>query len=77
MRLPRRGGTIHETSFDSDGALPRLSEQQLAALDAAGDRQQLVEGQVLFDSGELNCDFFVVLKGRVEIVNGFGTPTVS
>jgi thioredoxin reductase (NADPH) len=66
---------MSETIFDSDAAFPRLSAAQLAVLDAAGDRRQLLEGQVLFDSGELNCDFFVVLKGLVGIVDGFGTPS--
>lgn len=63
-----------ETIFDNDGAFPRLSAQQLAALDAAGARRVLVEGEVLFDSGELECDFFVVLSGLVAIVDGFRTP---
>ena len=63
-----------ETSFDSDVAFPRLSAQQLSALDAAGERRALVEGEVLFDAGDLACDFFVVLSGLVAIVDGFGTP---
>jgi thioredoxin reductase (NADPH) len=63
-----------EMTFDSDGAFPRLSVQQISALDAAGDRRKLSEGEVLFDAGELDCDFFVVLSGLVAIVDAFGTP---
>jgi thioredoxin reductase (NADPH) len=65
---------MSETIFDSDGAFPRLSEPQLAALDAAGERRALEKGEVLFEAGQLDCDFFVVLSGLVAIVDGFGTP---
>jgi thioredoxin reductase (NADPH) len=65
---------MSETIFDSDGAFPRLSEPQLAALDAAGEQRPLEKGEVLFEAGQLDCDFFVVLSGVVAIVDGFGTP---
>jgi thioredoxin reductase (NADPH) len=63
-----------EMKFDSDVAFPRLSEQQLAVLDAVGNRIALAEDQVLFGSGDRDSDFFVVLRGQVAIVDAFGTP---
>jgi thioredoxin reductase (NADPH) len=63
-----------EMNFDNDVAFPRLSEQQLAVLDVAGQHRALAEGQVLFGSGDRDSDFFVVLSGQVAIVDAFGTP---
>jgi thioredoxin reductase (NADPH) len=63
--------------FDSEGAFPRLGAQQIATLDAAGERRALEKGEVLFEAGQLDCDFFVVLSGTVAIVDGFGTPAES
>jgi thioredoxin reductase (NADPH) len=65
---------VTETIFDSDGAFPRLSEQQLEVLDAAGERRQLDVGELLFEAGQGDCDFFVVLRGLVAIVDAFRTP---
>ncbi|HEY2334491.1 MAG TPA: FAD-dependent oxidoreductase [Solirubrobacterales bacterium] len=63
-----------EMNFDSDVAFPRLSEQQLAVLDAVGERRALVADEVLFGSGDRDSDFFVVLSGQVAIVDAIGTP---
>lgn len=54
---------------DTTGAYPRLSEQQLAALEPSGRRRDTEAGEVLFREGDVNYDFFVVLDGRVAIVD--------
>jgi thioredoxin reductase (NADPH) len=58
---------------DRDGAYPRLSEQQLAALEARGERRRTTAGELLFRQGEEHYDFFVVLEGRVAIFADRGT----
>jgi len=64
---------MNETVFDSDGAFPRLSAEQIALLDATGSRRPLIEGELLFEAGEPTCDFFVIVNGVVAIIDGLGT----
>jgi thioredoxin reductase (NADPH) len=53
---------------DVYGAFPRLSDEQIAALARGGERRQVKPGDVLFREGEGNCDFFVILEGKVALV---------
>ena len=64
--------TSRETP-DNAGAFARLSDAQLEALAALGERRPTRAGEVLYSAGELNCDFFVVLAGTVKLVEGHGT----
>ena len=57
---------------DLDGAFPRLSEQQLLALEAQGERRRVRQGEVLYREGDERCDFYVVLEGQVAILEGYG-----
>jgi thioredoxin reductase (NADPH) len=57
---------------DLDGAFPRLSEQQLLALEAHGERRRVRQGEVLYREGDERCDFYVVLEGQVAIFEGYG-----
>ena len=57
-----------------DGAYPRLTDAQIAALSRAGPAPPGEAGEVLFSEGDRNCDFFVVLAGQVAMVEGRGTP---
>ena len=57
---------------DLSGANPRLAEAQIAALATRGRRRATRAGEVLFREGDLRCDFFVVLDGTVEVVEGYG-----
>jgi thioredoxin reductase (NADPH) len=60
---------------DLHGGYPRLSESQVAALEAAGQRRKQDVGEVLFHEGDrTGYDFFVVLDGRVAILEGYGAP---
>ena len=59
---------------DLQGAYPRLSDAQIDALTALGQRRRTEPGQVLFTEGDRNCDFYVVLAGLVAVVDGRGTP---
>jgi thioredoxin reductase (NADPH) len=57
---------------DLDGAFPRLSEQQLLALEAHGERRRVRQGEVIYREGDERCDFYVVLEGQVAILEGYG-----
>jgi thioredoxin reductase (NADPH) len=60
---------------DLHGAYPRLSEAQIAALEAAGQRRRTETGDVMFHEGDpTGYDFFVVLGGRVAVLESYGTP---
>jgi len=66
-------GPLAETP-DLQGAYPRLSAPQIAALEALGQRRTVAPGEVLFAEGDRNCDFYVVLAGHVAGVEGHGQP---
>jgi thioredoxin reductase (NADPH) len=51
-----------------DQMFPRLTPAQLGRISAVGERRRLRAGEVLFELGEQNTGFFVVLEGAVEIV---------
>jgi thioredoxin reductase (NADPH) len=59
---------------DRDGAYPRLTDDQIARLAAEGRRRHVVAGEVLFREGDERYDFYVVLRGRVAMVDQFGLP---
>jgi thioredoxin reductase (NADPH) len=65
-------GEITETP-DPQGAYPRLSDAQIAALTVQGHRRGSQPGEILFGEGERDCDFYVVLGGHVASVEGHGT----
>ena len=63
-----------EETPDLQGAFPRLSDAQIAALDAQGQRRPIQPGDVLFAEGDRESDFFVILAGKVASVEGKATP---
>jgi thioredoxin reductase (NADPH) len=69
---PSLAGDITETP-DLQGAYPRLSDPQIAALTGQGDRRGTQPGEILFGEGERDCDFYVVLAGHMASVAGHGT----
>ena len=60
------GQPVAETP-DLNGAYPRLSDAQIAALSSLGQRRPARPDEILFAEGDRNCDFFVVLAGQVAI----------
>jgi thioredoxin reductase (NADPH) len=56
---------------DAIGAFPRLSEQQIQAIEARGERRPVADGDVLFREGDPSYDFIVVLDGLVETFEEF------
>jgi thioredoxin reductase (NADPH) len=63
-----------EPLFERDEAFPRLSDDLVAPLDAVGERRRITAGEILFDAGDRTSAFYVVLSGRVAIVDAHGTP---
>jgi thioredoxin reductase (NADPH) len=61
-----------EETPDLDGAYPRLSDAQIAALSEVGVRRPTHRGEVLFREGDEGYDFFVILEGTVAVVDDTG-----
>ncbi len=53
---------------DTSGAYPRLSDEQIMLLSQYGERKRLARGSTLFCEGDRECGLFVVLDGRVRVV---------
>lgn len=58
-----------EESSDATGAFPRLSAAQIDTLAGSGERRATQPGDLLFREGDPECDFYVVLEGKVAIVD--------
>jgi thioredoxin reductase (NADPH) len=54
-------------SPDTYGAYPRLSDDQIAALEAGGARRAVDAGEMLVREGERSDYFFVILSGKVAV----------
>src|ERR1700722_19923020 len=57
---------------DTYGAYPRLTDNQIAALAAGGVPRQVKLGDVLYREGEGDCDFFVIVEGKVALLQDSG-----
>jgi thioredoxin reductase (NADPH) len=53
---------------DISGAYPKLTDEQLLTLSRYGGRRSVPRGTVLYCEGDQDCGFFVVLKGKVAVV---------
>jgi thioredoxin reductase (NADPH) len=62
-----------EETPDQLGAYPRLSDDQLDALRVVGEEKPTSPGDVLFREGEQHDGFYVVLDGKVAMVQGAET----
>ena len=58
---------------DLYGAFPRLNDDQIEVLATRGQRRRTQPGEVLFREGDPQSDFFVIIKGKVAIVEGYGS----
>jgi thioredoxin reductase (NADPH) len=63
---------VSEEPFELAPAFPRLSAELIAALDEVGERRALAAGELLYRAGEPTPALFVVLSGRVAIVDDYG-----
>ncbi|MEA2496047.1 MAG: thioredoxin reductase [Thermoleophilaceae bacterium] len=60
-------GEFEETR-DQQGAFPRLGDDALEALEAYAEHRAVSVGEILFADGDSSYDFFVVLSGKVAVV---------
>ncbi|HEV8143756.1 MAG TPA: FAD-dependent oxidoreductase [Methylomirabilota bacterium] len=51
-----------------DQMFPRLTPAQVGRISSVGERRSVRSGEVLFELGEQNTRFFVVIEGAIEIV---------
>ena len=68
---PQIGAGMSETA-ERDGAFPRLDEGQMSRLRQLGERRAVEPGEVLFEAGDAESDFYVIESGAVAIVQGYG-----
>jgi thioredoxin reductase (NADPH) len=59
---------------DLQGAFPRLGADQLELLSGLGSQREVQAGDVLYHEGDGSCDFFVILSGKVAIVEEIEGP---
>lgn len=65
-------GTPLTETPDPHGAFPRLTDEQIATLGAGGERRPVQAGEVLYAQGARTSEFFVILSGKIAIVEGTG-----
>src|SRR4030088_847216 len=63
-----------EETPDLSGAFPRLDEARIRTLESLGERRPVTRGEVLIAEGQPEDTFYVVLSGRVAVVEGLGCP---
>jgi thioredoxin reductase (NADPH) len=51
---------------------PELTEAQLRRISSIGERRGVRAGEILFDAGEQNTKFFVVIEGAIQVVRPVG-----
>jgi thioredoxin reductase (NADPH) len=59
----------------TDQTYPKLSDAMIDRIRAYGTEEHLSQGEVLFERGECEVDFFVVLEGAIEIYEHRGDGT--
>src|SRR5258708_3438498 len=75
-RWPLPGRTVVDMESlpetpDFEGAFPRLNEEQINRLQARGTRRRTQAGEVLYREGEECGDFFVILEGKVAVIEDY------
>ena len=56
-------------SSDRDVAFPTLTSAELQALSTRGTRREVRTGEILYQEGDRDHSFFVVLEGAVEVLD--------
>jgi thioredoxin reductase (NADPH) len=66
-----------DSNGESDVAFPRLSADQVKAIDAVGRRIDLQPGAMLYSAGDLDYPLVLVLSGAVDVIDAHGTKRSS
>jgi thioredoxin reductase (NADPH) len=59
-------------AVDQADAFPHLTDEQIARVRAAGRVRKVKVGEILFEPGDINVPFFVLLSGAMDIVQADG-----
>lgn len=77
---PRNGAASIPQSYDGrldlENTFPKLSSGQISRLERVALERRLADGEMLWQDGESNIPFFVVLEGAIAIVAGAGDSEV-
>ncbi|WP_342341949.1 MULTISPECIES: FAD-dependent oxidoreductase [unclassified Rhodococcus (in: high G+C Gram-positive bacteria)] len=60
---------VDDETPDAVGAFPRLTDDQVATLEVGGTRRSVHAGEVLIREGAPSNDFFVILSGKVAVID--------
>ncbi|QDQ95170.1 cyclic nucleotide-binding domain-containing protein [Rhodococcus sp. WB9] len=60
---------VDDETPDAVGAFPRLTDDQVATLETGGTRRSVHAGEVLIREGAPSHDFFVILSGKVAVID--------
>lgn len=60
---------VDDETPDEEGAFPRLTDDQVATLEVGGTRRSVHTGEVLIREGAPSNDFFVILSGKVAVID--------
>ncbi|WP_370178590.1 FAD-dependent oxidoreductase [Rhodococcus wratislaviensis] len=60
---------VDDETPDAVGAFPRLTDDQVASLETGGTRRSVRAGEVLIREGAPSNDFFVILSGKVAVID--------
>ena len=60
---------VDDETPDAVGAFPRLTDDQVASLETGGTRRSVRAGEVLIREGAPSNDFFVILTGKVAVID--------
>jgi thioredoxin reductase (NADPH) len=60
---------VDDETPDAVGAFPRLTDEQEATLETGGTRRSVRAGEVLIREGAPSNDFFVILSGKVAVLD--------
>lgn len=63
------GQLVDDETPDTVGAFPRLTDDQITTLEVGGTRRSVHAGEVLIREGAPSNDFFVILTGKVAIID--------
>ncbi|MFC9553900.1 FAD-dependent oxidoreductase [Rhodococcus sp. NPDC056960] len=63
------GPPVDDETPDAVGAFPRLTDDQVATLATGGARRSVRAGEVLIREGAHSNDFFVILSGKVAVID--------
>jgi thioredoxin reductase (NADPH) len=76
VNTPSPPAATYDSRPDGEEMFPRLDDAQIARLTPVARERRLADGELLWEEGDTDIPFFVVLEGRVAILAGKDEQTV-